>query len=419
MKRLLLLAFLIIFSGCAAPHKSSFSSPYFDITRLEVGTILHLPTGTSVTREELIDYISGSRVVYVGESHKNIRHHRIQFEVIKALFEESPGELAVGMEMFQRPSQDLIDRWLFGEADDREFFAAWMKNWGLDYDYYREILEYIKENRIPLIALNISRDRLRGSSGGHGAGGGGGATLEDTETLPELDSTDPYHRQWVEAVYTDPNHGKTNFEGFYRIQLLWEETMAETAADYLLSDEGSGKRMVILAGGGHISYGFGIPRRVFRRIPVPYTTILPASTTIMSDRQEGLRKGAEYLEIMMPDLPLYMADFIWATDYETIKNVHPKLGVYLAQEEEDLTVTLVMPKTPAERDGMMSGDIVRSLDGAPIETFYDLVYLLRQKEFDEQVTVTVEREGEVMDIEVTLTRLDSSEESAPTTQSDD
>ena len=74
------------------------------------------------------------------------------------------------------------------------------------------------------------------------------------DQLPDIDKSDPYHRAMTMAIFGDPRHGtKEVFERFYDIQLLWEETMAETVADYLKSEEGKGRYMVVLTGGGHIS----------------------------------------------------------------------------------------------------------------------------------------------------------------------
>ena len=42
--------------------------------------------------------------------------------------------------------------------------------------------------------------------------------------------------------------------------------MAERAARYL--QEHPEKTLVVLAGGGHLEYGQGIPKRLLRRVPV-------------------------------------------------------------------------------------------------------------------------------------------------------
>jgi len=78
--------------------------------------------------------------------------------------------------------------------------------------------------------------------------------------------------------------------------------MAETAANYLATGGGSDKKLVVLAGGNHVRYGFGIPRRVFRRLPVAYTIVLPTTVSIPEDKRDRL------MDVNLPEIPLAPAD---------------------------------------------------------------------------------------------------------------
>jgi len=106
--------------------------------------------------------------------------------------------------------------------------------------------------------------------------------------------------------------GSHHGEAFYRVQVLWDEAMAETAAEYLKSPEGQGRRLLILAGGNHVRYGIGIPRRLFRRVPLPYAIVLPFPVEIPDDKRDRL------MDVEMPDLPMRPADFYWAVGYESL-----------------------------------------------------------------------------------------------------
>ena len=438
--RIILMALTLLLAGCATHEHTRYNkSPYRPVQSLAPGEIMHVPTGTMLTSEELFNYLSPYRVVYVGETHENLKHHDVQLQVIKSLNERYPGEVVVGMEMFQKPSQEFLDRWTKGEADDKAFFKEWLKNWGVEYGYYRGVLEYLRDNEIPLVALNVSNTKIRKLIHKIGAkshskeehkktGADSGDNDNDNEkivstdeaadetdkpvipaieeALPELDMKDPYHKAWVEAVYSDPSHGSSGIDSFYRVQLMWEETMAETIANYLQSDTGKDKRMVVLAGGGHIEYGFGIPKRAFRRLMEPYTTILPVSTNIIADKKAGKEKGVKYLEVTMPEIPLITADIVWATEYESVPTTRPVLGVYLLQEEKGVTVSLVTPGSPAEKHDIFSGDIIKSLDGESITEIVDLVYFLSLKKFDDTVLVNLYRDGDDIEIEVKLTKVE-------------
>jgi uncharacterized iron-regulated protein len=48
-------------------------SPYRNLQNMDAGQILHLPTGLwGVSREQILDSIASSRVIYIGETHDNI-----------------------------------------------------------------------------------------------------------------------------------------------------------------------------------------------------------------------------------------------------------------------------------------------------------------------------------------------------------
>ncbi len=406
------LSFLaLMLTGCQGaevkePHaslSSPYKSPYRPIETLEPGTILHVPTGTTLSKEELFSYISNSNIVYVGESHKSVNHHRIQLDIIKALYAEFPETLSVGMEMFKTSSQDELYEWLNGYLDEKAFFKLWMNNWGVNYEYYREILEYIKENSIPLIALNAPPESIKALA--HETIGTDDAPdLLDVE-LPTIDTTDPYHRAMTQAVFSDPNHANSNFDSFYNIQLLWEETMAQTIAKYLMSKDGLDKRMVVLSGGGHINYGFGIPKRLFRRLSEPYTTILPVSTDLLRDDEAAkaaLEKGAQFLDVELPNVPLHIADFVWATTFETISSEPPKLGVYLVEEAEQVAITIVSEGTSAQQYGLMEGDVITRLDEDVIGDILDIKYFLQSKQYGDRIVVSVIRGGQTLNIKMML-----------------
>jgi len=280
--------------------------------------------------------------------------------------------------------------------NEKEFFKEWTKNWGFDYDYYKDILDYIRNNRIPLIALNASRNQMRALR----SIGTEQEASEEQVLLPEMDKGDPYHKAVMEAIFGDVSHGKGAFEGFYEMQLLWEETMAETIADYLKSKDGEGKIMVILAGGGHIEYGYGIPRRLFRRLPEPYTTVVLTAPEVSKDEKLARKKGVKLLSVKLPEVPLYVADFVWATDYSRLENEKPKLGVQIVDSDGGVKVAHTGQGSVAEKYGIQTGDIIESFDGEPVQEVSDLIYLVRSKEFGQEGTVIISREEEKHEIKV-------------------
>jgi uncharacterized iron-regulated protein len=376
------IAILMAFSGCATVQTFTVENPYGTLEGAQEGEIFHLPTGIRVTEQQLLDMITGSRIIYIGETHDNVCAHQVQLEIIRGLAERFPGQVAVGMEMFQRPHQEAMDRWSRGGLSERDFLkkSGWYQNWGMDYRYYKAILDYIREEHIHLLALNASRELVK-EVRTHGLDG-----LSETwqNQLPDMDFSDPHHRRVVEAFYkAHPPTSAKSFETFYQAHVLWDETMAETVANYLTTSEGSDKRLVVLAGGNHVRYGFGIPRRVFRRLPVAYTIVLPRAVSIPEDKRDRL------MDVSLPEIPLAPANFLWIVTYRDLERV--RLGVMIEEAGETLRVTKVSRGSLAAETGIQPGDLLVSFDGEDLRGSFDLLYLLGQKRPGDRARILIQR----------------------------
>ncbi len=283
--------------------------PYPLDERPEPGDIVHVPTGLAMSFDGMMDVVAGARLVYVGESHDNLQAHEVQLQVLRDLHRRFPGRIAIGMEMFRQPQQEILDRWTRGELGEAGFLEAvdWQKNWRIDFGYYRAILEFARDQRIDVIALNPSRelqDQVKRL--------GLDALPDDLrQQLPEMGTPDPHQVALLKAFYGGHLPTEGAFESFSRVQLLWEETMAERIAGYLASERGAGKVMVVLTGSGHAEYGFGVPKKVLRRTPLPYVIVAPTEIETPPEKQMP--------GVVPPALPLLPADFIWWVRYEELQ----------------------------------------------------------------------------------------------------
>ncbi|EFK94918.1 protein containing DUF399, partial [sediment metagenome] len=251
------------------------------------GAVISSKTGKAISFEELIDELSKVRVIFIGEKHTLAAHHEVQLAIIKRMYLKDP-DLLVGMEMFDRSYQGILEQWRCGKLEQKDFLQKthWYANWKYDFALYSDILDYIKRNHIRLIGLNIPfhiPPKI--------AVGGIDALLpEEKRYLPkQIDTSNASHRAYVQQVFSEHRmRGRQDFEHFYQAQCVWEEIMAETIAENL-----GGHRMIVLAGNGHIIHKFGIPDRVVRRKKNEIRTIylLPAGT----------------------EAELSIADYIWVT----------------------------------------------------------------------------------------------------------
>ena len=384
---------LLALSACCAPPRASLlgnsQEPYPPAHPPKVGQILHLPTGTYVSLPQMLRVATDSQVVYVGETHDNPASHRLELEVLKALAERYPGEAALGMAMFSDDQQEILDRWLAGKLSDEEFVrrTGFESGWG--WDYYREILLFARERHIPVIALNAP-GRLVEELGRMPAAK---LPAADRKKLPQMNMNDPYQRALTEAVFSDHGLGADHLDAFLRVQTLWDETMAANVARYLESPAGRHHHLLVMAGGNHIRFGFGIPRRVFRRLPVSYTLIGSREIVIPADKQKELMNYKE------PDFPMRPYDFLAYTVYEELPG-KVRLGVYLEGAGGVVTVHGVVSGSAADRAGLRAGDALESFDGKPLHAPFDLAWALRQKHPGDEGTLTVLRGGKSLSVTV-------------------
>jgi uncharacterized iron-regulated protein len=125
--------------------------------------------------------------------------------------------------------------------------------------------------------------------------------------LADIDlSNAAYRAQIVEAFSAHGEAGHSpNFENFWAAQVLWDETMAERIAQQRLAQPE--RQVIVLAGEGHIAYGYGIPSRVARRLPA----VTQASVVLTSSDQTGDQASIHSTsDSSTPKL----ADFFWLTD---------------------------------------------------------------------------------------------------------
>ena len=65
--------------------------------------------------------------------------------------------------MFKRPHQEILDKWTNGEISEKDllYLTDWDYEWGYDYNHYKEIMDFIRDNKIPVVALNITKNSVK------------------------------------------------------------------------------------------------------------------------------------------------------------------------------------------------------------------------------------------------------------------
>jgi len=397
------IAALFLLAGCAADRAAMTGSaemPYPPSAPPKVEEILHLPTGLRLSIDGMIEMLSGARLVCVGETHDNLNDQRVEMTVVRELHRRFPGKVAVGMEMFREPQQAALDRWVKGELTELEFLKAskWYDTWGFDFGAYRDLLLFAKENRIDVIALNPSKELQEAVR----RTGIDNVPEDLRRKLPEIGESDPWQRVALRGLFGGHGgHGGPDgsFDAFLRVQLLWEETMAQKVVDYLKGPRGEGKRMVTITGGWHVKYGFGLPKKVVRRLPMAYAILLPVEISTPEQKEGRL------MQVELPEIPLLPAHFAWYVPYENIGEKRVRMGIRMEEKEGRLVVDSVAPGSPAEKAGIGKGDELLALDGQPVRETADVFFRVGEKREGDTARVTIRRGGEEKTLPLTFFRM--------------
>jgi uncharacterized iron-regulated protein len=395
---------MTLFLSACAPSTLLLGNPqlpYPPSSPPQVGDILHLRTGHFVTAEAMAAAATDSRIIYVAETHDNPASHRLQLDLLQALEQRYPGRTAVAMEMFTPAQQEVLDAWIAREIDEKSFLKRWYSGWKMDFAYYRDILNYCREAGIPVLGINAEKPLVKAVARKDFAE----LSAEEQARLPAtLDLGDPYHQVLTQAIFGGHAQGPM-LAGFQRVQTLWDETMAENIVRFLASPQGDDFHLLVFAGGNHVRSGFGIPRRVFRQLPLSY--ILVGSEEI--EVSEAKKKEA-YMNVTLPVFPMPAYDYLVYTRYEELeKPAEVKLGIMLDDKDGKVVVTGLLPNGAAALGGVREGDVLRNLDGEELAESFDLIYALQQKKIGDQGQLKVERGGETMVLDLTYAAAPSAE----------
>ncbi len=217
---------------------------------------------------QLVPELLRANIVYLGETHDSAKDHENQLKIIQGLYGRNQ-KIAIAMEMFQRPYQNVINQYLAGKITEAQLVeqTGYNERWGFPWELYAPIMRYAKANKLPVLALNIKSEITRKVS----RQGLESLTAEERKLIPpfsEIRTDNEEYRKLILAAFEghqSAGHGKSSSaERFFLAQVLWDETMAEGVANFVKANPGY--RVIVLAGGGHIVFGYGIPSRVERRL---------------------------------------------------------------------------------------------------------------------------------------------------------
>ena len=384
-----LLPLAVLGSGCAG-HRPA--PPQFAPETLVSAAAMPLPPAV-FARD-----IAGADYILLGEEHPNPCDHLAQAAVIRRL--AAAGVFpAIGLEMVPADRQHVLDAFNAGSLSLAELPHAldWKTTWGFDFGLYAPIFEAAREYHLPLFALNVpaglakkvSRLGLEALPPSERAKLPGAILPPHPEQVEDLRAFFAHHGPMGKpAPDTAPPQAATPardpFDSFLTVQSLWDTQMA---ARTVLARSLTARPVVVIAGAGHVSNGWGIARRLAVYDPSAKTvTVVPWRGGETPDPDEATFFAA---------CPAIQKSRLGMT----LSHDQPAPG----QPAPPLLVTAVAPSSAAETAGLLAGDAVTAAGKHPAT---DLAVLhqaaMEAAKAGEPLSLTVSRAGETLTITIPL-----------------
>ena len=242
-------------------------------------TIVVAPTMDELGSSALFDRLSElDGIVYIGEVHDDLLHHKIQLDIIKGIHQRR-NSLSIGLEMLDFTLQNKLDGYLNGHITPSNFKKLWNEKWGY-FSLYEPILTYAKDHDIPVFALNAPPSTVHKII----TGGLNSLTANERQQLPRqirISKNEKYLNDLEQNMWG--SHRTVNFDDTKRIDQL---ILAHSARDQKMANSILSSRaksgvnragpMVVLAGELHLVYRGGIVEQVAIENPkLPQTVVLP------------------------------------------------------------------------------------------------------------------------------------------------
>ena len=415
---------LFFVGGCVGKSVKTEPVPYY-------GGQLVLPDGAPAAERDFLRLAATADYVLLGERHDNALDHKLQALLLKSLAEEGK-QPVLGLEMLPRKQYDAALAAFSGGRTGLDELPAkldWPRTWGFDFNLYREVFAVAGQHSIPVFGLNIpndlrksvsrkgleglsasekrglprkivpplpeQREKLRTFFQGHYAmiasrKAGGLSSEEASSAVPAVEQK-PVE---VMPATTDKEDGEAMqqaaFERFLLVQSLWDSTMAETATQ-VRQKTGGARPVVIIAGGGHIEYGYGIASRLKAFDPTARSLlVMPFSGQLPEPDAAHL-----FFYSPQPDAPAMPGQEKPAV--AAAAGQRERIGLTLEQADGKLRVAGVTPGSRAERAGIVAGDILERAGSHVVATAEDLhKAALEAKQQESPMSIALQRQGEFM-----------------------
>ena len=183
-----------------------------------------------ITLEKIISDCANADVLFFGEEHNDSIGHWLEAEIFKALHQQYGDKVVLSLEMFETDNQLALNEYLAGYMDETRF-AKDVRLWS-NYKDYRPMIEYAKQNDIPVIAANPPR-RYVSMVTRKGMKSLDSLSKDAKKFLPPLPYdtlSGRYREKFMNIMKGSPGAGSQNI---YYSQSLWDAGMSNSIYNFM------------------------------------------------------------------------------------------------------------------------------------------------------------------------------------------
>ncbi len=361
--------------------------------KITLDAITVTATGESLHPAEVVTRLADTRLIFLGESHTTMDFHRAQLKIIEELA-RAGRKVLIGLEMYPSTEQRFLDDWGLGFYTESGFIqmSHWYKNWGYNWNYYRDIFLFARDHGIRMFALNAPREVVSAVSR---KGLQNLSPEERAFIAPKINTDNEEHftlfkEFFAESMGMNAMMDDSMIAPMFASQCTWDATMGYNAVQ-ALKEYGDGNTiMVVLIGSGHVAYNLGIERQSASWYDGKMASIIPI---------EVLDEKGRPIETVRASY----ADYLWGVPSESTP-LYPELGAATNEVpgETRRRVLSVSDGSPARLAGFQTGDVLLSMDGIPLPDAETMNRLMADKRWGDQATFVVRRQIKDAPQEVTV-----------------
>ena len=236
---------------------------------------------------EVVRNVERADVIFIGEIHYNAQHHKAQLDIIRSLHAKKK-TIAIGVEMFTPDDQQALDDWTSGKLDEESFLPVYARNWSYGWQLYRDLFIFARDNRIPLLALNIPKPVMAKVMAD------GPSALQESEIPPKISwSLNEFQADYMETIARQvfgSSPPDTMVARFSKAQALRNSGMAWNIAKY--RQKHAADKVVVLAGTWHAVKN-GVPESLSAYGNLTTKVILPELAEL--NLENATAREADYL----------------------------------------------------------------------------------------------------------------------------